>query len=610
MANNVHLDAATDAARAVLSTSTRSLRTAGYAALADRIIHQATHCEPTPVVVFVGESGRGKSSLVEVLAPALDGRPVDSAGQQGLYRLAVPPREGEPDLVWIYADGTRSEIELQDMDPVGFQFKAASQLGEVILLDAPSTGGLTGSQSQLNIKLLEGASVVVFVTDAGAVLSTAELAYLQQCADQVERVGMVVTKTDLYPGSWQNVVAGNAALLRAWIPRLSDSFVVGVSTMTMRAARLTPDPEMKSTLLEASAMPQLTQKVKQELAKADSSGLANALRLAQSGLEAHQKTLLARLAALKGPAVTQQSIMAEQKRLSELKDQQQRWTLDLDRDLSGLRASLLAETRRKLERWEAEWREKVKTTKSLRDAKITEKITREIFAQLQMLRSDIVEGAEEQFQGLIERLFHDVSVPTALEEILEGRAEPQYDHKLDNESPTPSFDPTMVMTLVMGSSMGSTLSGLLGGAGLFGTAVTVSALAPPLAILGAGGWFVANKLYRHNLQERNRFLSEIPRLAQAERAVISEHLDDRLRALKPEIVVAYRTELQASLTHLQQLLHQTMEHENLSAQSTHKHIEDLRRELAIVQKQILAIEDALARLKDVDSAQQLPPTGR
>ena len=223
--------AALASARAVLSTSTRLLRSVGFTDAADRVIRQATEPGHAPVVVFLGESGRGKTSLVNLLAPDLQCHDADAAGQ-GLYRVVTPATDGGK------ADETHAGL-----------------LGDAILVDAPSPGGLDAPQSQLNLKILEAASLAVFVTDAGALLSSGELAYLEQCSAQVESLGVVITKTDLFPGSWQDVAAGNAALLRARIPRLAGTFVLGVSPVTAAAANSAADPAVRDVLLAASGLP-------------------------------------------------------------------------------------------------------------------------------------------------------------------------------------------------------------------------------------------------------------------------------------------------------------------------------------------------------------------
>lgn len=590
-----------NAAKAVLSTSTRALRAAGYASVADRIIRQATGTGGTPVVVFVGESGRGKSALVNLLAPALDTYPFQTA-DQGLYRMAVPPKDGQPDRVWVYPDGSRSDTRLSDKNPVGIQVQASTVLGDAILIDAPSTGGLAGPQSLLNLKMLEAASVAVFVTDAGAALSSAELMYLQQCATQIDTIGMVVTKTDLYPHSWQDVVAGNQALLQERLPRLASSYVLGVSAVAARSASSVVEPPMKDALLEASGLPQLTQALKRDLARAGTGNIANALRMAKTGLEAQKETLMAQLAAAQSPPGSQVSMLAEQRRLSELKDEQQRWTLDLERDLSDLRASVLIEARKRLDSWEAEWRTKIQSTKGLRDAKTTQQITNEIFAQLQTLRKEIVDQSEGQLRSLTERLFRGVDLPAVLHQLLAHGLDPEAAHRFNHEKPKTGFDPMLVMSVVMGSSMGTAVAGMGSSmAGILGasTAGMLGIIAPPLVILGAGGWFVVNRSYRQNLQEKNRLVGEISHLAHTERAVIAEHLDARLRHLKPEIVVFYRTQLQESLTTVQQLIREVQAREQLTHQAAQQRVDLLTRDLHAVEKHLVDIDEALTKLRSL-----------
>lgn len=588
MTTDLHVISTINAAKTVLSASTRTLRDAGYPDVADRTIRQATGTGGTPVVVFIGESGRGKSSLVNLLAPAVSRYPLQTT-EQGLYRLVVPPDDGQPDQVWVYPDGSRTGTRLPGLDPIGIQVQASTLLGDVILIDAPSTDGLTGAQSLLNLKMLEAASVAVFVTDAGAPLSSPELTYLQHCATQIEAIGMVVTKTDLYPSSWQDVVAANIALLQERLPRLASSYVIGVSAVMAQSASLLADSPMKDALSEASGLPRLTGALTRDLARAGTARTANALRMAKTGLEAYRAAALAQLGAAESPPGSQASMLAEQQRLVELKGEQQRWTLDLDRDLSDLRASVLIEARRSLDNWEAEWRAKIQSTKALRDPKTTQQLTNELFAQLQTLRTEIVDGAEGQLRSLTERLFRGVALPAVLHELLSTSLRPDPGHGISQEKPTTGFDPALVVAVLMGSSMGTQMAGILG-AGI---------VAPPLVILGAGGWFIVNRFHRQNLQEKNRLLGEISRLAQAERAVIAEHLDARLRHLKPEIVVSYRAQLQESLTAVQQLIHVAQAREQLTAQATQQRVDALSKQVRALDKQVAEIEDTLAKLRSL-----------
>lgn len=593
---------ALSAARTVLSTSTRLLRSSGRADAADRIIRQATGTSSTPVVVFVGESGRGKSSLVNLLAPDLPGGDSDGQGQS-LYRWIVPAAEvTNAGAVWVYPDGSRSASDPEAVAPIGVEVETrGGLLGEVVLLDAPSAGGLAAPQALLNLKILDAASVAVFVTDAGALLSIAEIAYLEQCSAQVEAVGVVVTKTDLYPGSWQDVVAGNSALLKARLPRLAESFVIGVSSVIANAASSVADPPMRDALLNASGLPRLVQALKRDLTHAGTASTANALRLARTALEADRQARFTQLAIAEAPAEARAGIMAQRRRLSELKDQQQRWTLDLERDLGDLRAGVVRKAVSELDDWTAKWRSRLQSTPSLRMGKMAQQLTSDIFAELLVLRADLLNDAEEQLGELLHGLFRDIPLPAVLNELLSARERPADSPHMGSEKSHTGFDPTVAMSVVVGSNMGRSVAALLGGGVLTGGVALTGAAALtvgiPVAVVGAGGWFAVNRFVRQNMLEKNRLLAEIPRLAQAERAVITDYLDTRLRRLKPEIVVTYRAQLQDSMAGLQQLIQESQAQEQLSAQASLQRIEALKHEVALLDKQLADIDTSLGKLR-------------
>lgn len=588
-----------NSARTVLSSSTRALRTAGYPEAADRVMRLAGTGTPRPVVVFVGESGRGKSSVVNTLASVSDDLPGSSG--QGIYRLLAPASgAGDSDReVWVYPDGSRAPGLLPGIHPIGVEIPHAGTLiGDVTLLDAPSAGGLAGPQALLNLKILEAASVAVFVTDAGALLSNAELSYLQLCSEQVEAIGLVVTKTDLYPDSWKDVVAGNAALLEDRLPRLANSFVLGISTEMARAASSVPTPSAKALLEAASGFQHLQEALKRDLARAASAPTANALRLARTGLEAHRQARLAHVMMTEAPAESRAGMIAERQRLSDLKEEQQRWTMDLERDLGELRAGVLRRVSEALDSWSAQWRSHIHSAKALRDAKTTQTLTNDIFAGLQAIRATVITDAEAELRSLIQGVFRGVPLPGILDDILNSSERPTDTMHMGSEKHGAGFDPSLVMSIVMGSSMGTSVAGLLSGGAAAATG-SLAAAAWPLAVLGAGGWFAVNRFYRQNMLEKNRLLGELPRLAQAERAIITDYLEARLRRLKPEIVVAYRAQLQKSLTDLQQLIRESQVQEQLSAQARESQLVSLKREIGQIEGLLADVDSSLVKLRSL-----------
>ncbi|WP_306923041.1 hypothetical protein [Arthrobacter globiformis] len=458
---------------------------------------------------------------------------------------------------------------------------------------------MTAPPSVLNLRILEAAAIATFVTDAGALLSSAEIEYLEQCSTRVETIGVVVTKTDLYPSSWREVVAGNAALLSARIPRLAPSFVIGVSTVIANAANSVPDPSKREELLSASGLPGLLKSLKQDLARAGAAPTANALRIARTALDTHRTSLLTRLAIANAPAEARAEMVTQRQRLSELKEQQQRWTLDLERDLGELRAGVMRKAASELDGWATQWRNRIQAMRTLRMGRITQQFTSDVFAELLVLRAELIDEAEEQLGQLLHGLFREIPLPDVLNELLSRGERPADTPHMGSEKHHTGFDPTVAMSFVMGSTMGRSVAGILPALGVGATVLglPVAALTVPFAVAGAGGWFAVNRFYRQNMLEKSRLLAEIPKLAQAERATIGDYLDSRLRRLKPEIVVTYRAQLQESSTRLQQLIQESQAQEQLSARASEQRIDALKHEVAVVEKQLEDIDASLAKLR-------------
>jgi hypothetical protein len=290
--------------------------------------------------------------------------------------------------------------------------------------------------------------------------------------------------------------------------------------------------------------------------------------------------------------------MVKLQRLSELKEQQQRWTLDLERDLGELRARVMRKAVSELDSWAARWRSRLQSTPSLRMGQKAQQLTGDIFAELLVLRSDLVTDAEEHLSALMHGLFSDIPLPAVLDGLLTAGERPSEAPHMGSEKSHTGFDPTVAMSLMVGSNMGRSIVTLLPALGLgalFG--IPMGVLGIPVAVAGAGGWFAVNRFYRENMLEKNRLMAEIPKLAQAERAVIGDYLESRLRRLKPEIVVTYRAQLQESLSGLQQLIQESQAQEQLSAQASVRRIEALQHEVATIDKQLADIDKSLLNLR-------------
>ena len=74
----------------------------------------------------------------------------------------------------------------------------------LVLVDTPGAGGLRGLRGAATMAMLPSADAVLFVTDAAAELTAAELGLLQEIAGRCPRLAVVETKIDLHP-NWQTI---------------------------------------------------------------------------------------------------------------------------------------------------------------------------------------------------------------------------------------------------------------------------------------------------------------------------------------------------------------------------------------------------------------------
>ena len=216
-----------NAAGAVLAATTRLLREGGLEEVAQMAQLIASDRRPKPLVAVIGEEFRGKTAIIQQLAPHDSTEAVEAAAHS-LYRYVRPVAAGDlPDgdrgpasrlPHWILADGRRStQMPGQELC-IGIEFQTpAPPTGGVEYMEAPARGGLDGAQGRFNATVVDRADVVVFVTDGGALLSQLELEYLKACSRRVQNILVAVARADLFADVDQ-VVQGNKDILQRHSP--------------------------------------------------------------------------------------------------------------------------------------------------------------------------------------------------------------------------------------------------------------------------------------------------------------------------------------------------------------------------------------------------------
>src|SRR5262245_42939201 len=190
-----------------------------------------------PAFAVVGETKRGKSSLVNALIGVPDLSPVDAAVATAAYlefshgaaaaaRAWVPGREDAVPLrpadlrdwgtvLGRLPDGIRPPRRIEVTHP-------APLLQYLSLVDTPGVGGLDSLHVEIALDAVERATALLFVVDASSPFSGPELNFLVEASKRVNFVVFALTKVDAYPG-WRTILQDNSNQLQTHAPRFASA---------------------------------------------------------------------------------------------------------------------------------------------------------------------------------------------------------------------------------------------------------------------------------------------------------------------------------------------------------------------------------------------------
>lgn len=224
-------------------------------------------------MVVVGETNRGKSSLVNALIGQPGLSPVDANVATSTYlvfshaeswqaracypgQLATVPIELTELANWV---SVAHELPDGQLPPRYVEVDGPAQvLTKLTLVDTPGVGGLDSMHGELAAEAAASATALLFVVDASAPFTAGELRFLARMGERVETVLFALSKVDQYRG-WRQVLEANRALLGEHAPRFADASFHPVSARMAEMAARAPTAEATAMLRDRAGIEPLVE---------------------------------------------------------------------------------------------------------------------------------------------------------------------------------------------------------------------------------------------------------------------------------------------------------------------------------------------------------------
>ncbi|MCL2091153.1 MAG: dynamin family protein [Micrococcales bacterium] len=567
-----------------------------------------------PSVVVVGEVGRGKSSLVNVLVGAPGLSPVGNGETTGTYLTFVPPTEdlpvgkarvqlaSGPRLVdtteladWVHIDGLH--VSGPDAIPVLGATVAVTDglLPGAMIVDTPGSGGLNEAHARMAISQAETASVLIMVTDVTAPLTTPALDFLASCAKRVEAVVVAVNKTDLSRSAQDRVEETRRSL--ATRPEFANVQVVGISANDAAAAATLPE-HVAVRARARSGIDELVTTVGGLMGSASNVPVVHALNQSLVLLEPVVARLTGDRQAASGNEVDLAELTAKEAQLTALQSVGSDMRYDWDRDCSALRRNLEIEIDLRLEEFANRWTDQINDHRWGTSKKRQSTLAVDLLAELSMIEADVMEGMNHRFAELIFRLYSNIGLAPSPQLMMDLAAERDSVAALSStvQDQGADMDVSMFMSGMMGVSLANTLApavGISSGAVLIGglTVATAVGGAFALILVPAGIMVRGNQKRRQNLVT---FLRERRGTLQRQ---LSRAYTSSFDLLRSTVRKDFDNQLNAMVTQIREQMQTAKRAANETRQQRADRLRELDHDLAEAAKVKQAVEDAIAKLR-------------
>lgn len=551
-----------------------------------------------PTVVTIGETNRGKSSLVNALLDRPGLSPVDADVATATYlvfghadewtaracypgQLAPVPVDLDQLVNWVSAAHELPEGQLPpryvEVDgPVDL-------LDRVSIVDTPGVGGLDSVHGELALEAAASATALMFVVDASAPFTVGELNFLRNVGDRVETVVFALSKVDAYRG-WRQVLEADQALLREHAPRFAESVFHPVSSRMYDMAAKAPNPDAAGMLRERSGVPELAAALQElVIGKAAMLAEANTLRAIGTSLDEVKVRLAAEARGLTTGADEARVLRERKEQLTqERKSSTRGWQVKMRTEIQRCRMENTHEVSREMRDMQTWFRQAIEGA----DKDALAKLPTEVDTAMQVVSRRVSASVGVRLNKIADTVLADLFTGDELATLQAQYArngQPPVVLRAPEKKPSTSEDKLMVMMGVSGGvGLGKLATLPLGifGAAAAGTLGVV--VAPVTIVLGLGaGWWIAKT--RKHAQEKNHMKQWLTDAMADARSTLDQVVADQLIQAEQELSLALDDALGRRISAIEEELREVDKSMRLGATERSKRLQAVNKQLADVE---------------------------
>ncbi|WP_436492936.1 dynamin family protein [Actinokineospora sp. HUAS TT18] len=473
-----------------------------------------------PSVVVVGETNRGKSSLVNALIDTPGLSPVDADVATATYlvfghadewqaracypgQLAPVPVDLAKLVNWVSAAHDLPDGELP---PRYVEVDGPSDLlDKLIIVDTPGVGGLDSVHGELAIEAAASATALLFVVDASAPFTLGELNFLANVGERVETVVFALSKVDQFRG-WRQVLEANQALLAEHAPRFAGAAFHPVSSRMYEMAGKAPSPEAAAMLKEKSGVNELQEALRGLLVgRSMMLSEANTLRALSSALgELKVKLDNERRALTTGEAEAEALRARKDELTSERRSSTRGWQVKLRSEVQRARLENAHEVSRQMRDLQSWFRQAIDTA----DREKLKELPGQVDAAMQMVSGRISQSVSVRLNQVADTVLSDLFSAEELEVIRSQFARSGQSQVVLRaaEKRMPTAEDKLLIFMGVSGGFGAGKMAVLPIAGAVAAPIL---LVPTIIIgLGAGWWIARTRKHTADKQHMKQWLNE------------------------------------------------------------------------------------------------------